>query len=154
MLLGQTTLLYHAPFSAEATYRIWRKYGVTNFAAAPTVYRALRAAGVPADAKSWLRLRVASSAGEPLNPEVIAWAAEALGVPLHDQYGQTEHGMLVNNHHHPAFRRPIRPGSMGQPMPGFRVGDPERCGSGTRTGGGGPARIDVARSPLFWFGGY
>src|SRR5262249_29621751 len=76
LLSGKTTLLVNVPFSTDETYRIWRKYGVTNFAAAPTVYRALRAAGVPDGAKAELRLRVASSAGEPLNPDVIAWAAE------------------------------------------------------------------------------
>jgi acetyl-CoA synthetase len=154
LLIGQTTLLYNAPFDAEATYAIWRKYGVTNFAAAPTAYRALRAAGAPADAKEWLRLRVASSAGEPLNPEVIAWAAEALGVPLHDHYGQTEHGMLVNNHHHPALGRSLRPGSMGQPMPGFRVVVVDGAGNELGPDEGGTIAIDVARSPLFWFPGY
>ena len=114
-------LLQRAVRRRRRPTEIWRKHGVTNFAAAPTVYRALRAAGVPAGANEWLRLRVASSAGEPLNPEVIAWAAEALAVPLHDHYGQTEHGMLVNNHHAP------RPSPAAAP----RLDGPPRCpGSG------------------------
>jgi acetyl-CoA synthetase len=154
LLLGQTTLLVNAPFSAETTYATWRKHGVTNFAAAPTAYRALRAAGVPPGAREWLRLLVASSAGEPLNPEVIAWAADALGVPLHDHYGQTEHGMLVNNHHNPALRRPIQPGSMGHAMPGFRVVVVDSAGNERAPGEEGQIAIDVARSPLCWFPGY
>jgi acetyl-CoA synthetase len=154
LLLGQTTLLVNVPFSTDETYRIWRTYGVTNFAAAPTVYRALRAAGVPDGAKAELRLRVASSAGEPLNPDVIAWASEALGVPLHDQYGQTEHGMLVNNHHEPGLRRALRPGSMGHPMPGFRVVVLDQDGNELGAGAEGQVAVEVARSPLFWFGGY
>jgi acetyl-CoA synthetase len=154
LLIGQTTLLVNAPFTAETTYAIWRTYGVTNFAAAPTAYRALRAAGVPDGTKDGLRLRVASSAGEPLNPEVIAWAAEELGVPLHDHYGQTEHGMLVNNHHHPALHQTTRPGSMGQPMPGFRVVVVDGDGGELGPDEDGTIAIDVANSPLFWFPGY
>jgi acetyl-CoA synthetase len=154
LLLGQTTLLVNAPFTAEGTYRLWHKYGVTNFAAAPTVYRALRAAGVPDGARAWLRLRVASSAGEPLNPEVIVWAAEALGVPLYDHYGQSEHGMLVNNHHHPALARPLRPGSMGHPMPGFQIVILDEDGHEREAHEEGQIAIDVTRSPLFWFPGY
>jgi acetyl-CoA synthetase len=64
-------------------------------------------------------LRCASSAGEPLTPEVNDWAVKALGVTVHDHYGQTEMGMLINNHHHPALRRPLKAGSMGQVMPGW-----------------------------------
>ena len=52
-----------------------------------------------------LALRRASSAGEPLTPEVNEWAGDALGVAVHDHYGQTEAGMLVNNHHHPDLAR-------------------------------------------------
>jgi acetyl-CoA synthetase len=48
LLLGRATLMVQAPFDAEATYRLLEAYGVTNFAAAPTVYRALRAHGAPA----------------------------------------------------------------------------------------------------------
>jgi acetyl-CoA synthetase len=154
LLIGQTTILVNAPFSPDLVWRIWETHGVTNFAAAPTVYRALRAADAATGFRERLRLRVASSAGEPLNPDVVAWAAETLGVPLHDQYGQTEHGMVVNNHHHPALRRPVRSSSMGHGMPGFRVTilshDEEELGPGEI----GQLAIDVARSPLFWFDGY
>jgi acetyl-CoA synthetase len=154
LLLGQPTLFVNAPFDAERTDHIWRKYGVTNFAAAPTIYRALRAAGVTKQSQDELRLRVASSAGEPLNPEVIAWAAEDLGVPLHDQYGQTEHGMIANNHHHPALRRPPRPGSMGQAMPGFRIVVVDSETNELAPGEEGQLAIDITESPSFWFGGY
>ena len=154
LLLGQAMLLVDAPFSAEATEHIWRTYGVTNFTAAPTIYRALRAAGAPHGGRAGLRLRVASSAGEPLNPEVIAWAAESLGVPLHDHYGQSEHGMLVINAHHPALRRPLRPGSMGHPIPGFRIVVVNREGNELEPGQTGQIAIDVERSPLWWFSGY
>jgi len=48
LLVGKATLFFNAPFDAQAVYRMLQKYGVTNFASAPTAYRALRAAGVPA----------------------------------------------------------------------------------------------------------
>lgn len=119
MSMGVPSLLLHAGFSPQLTMKVLSSYQVTNFAAAPTVYRALRASGIPAPGS--LRLRCASSAGEPLTPEVNEWATRVLDVPVRDHYGQTETAMLVNNHHHPALRRPIKPGSMGQPMPGWAV---------------------------------
>ncbi|MCB1690658.1 MAG: AMP-binding protein, partial [Halioglobus sp.] len=111
---GVRSILLEGGFSPELTLRVLAEQGVTNFAAAPTVYRALRGAGLPAP--TGLVLRCASSAGEPLTPEVNEWAEVALGVSVHDHYGQTEAGMLINNHHHPAVKQPLKPGSMGQSM--------------------------------------
>jgi acetyl-CoA synthetase len=99
-------------------------------------------------------LRVASSAGEPLNPDVIAWSEAALGVPIHDQYGQTEHGMVVNNHHAPGLARPLRPGSMGHPMPGFRAVVVDAEGRELGSGQEGQLAVDRRASPLYWFRGY
>ena len=47
-----------------------------------------------------------SSAGEPLTPEVIHWFKDSLGVNIYDQYGQTELGMVIANHH--ALEHPKR----------------------------------------------
>ena len=154
LLLGHTTLFHNAPFDAEGIYGVLERYGVTNFAAAPTAYRAMRAAGVPAGLKARLRLRAASSAGEPLNPDVIAWAESELGVPIHDHYGQTEHGMMANNHHAPSLRRPIRPGSMGHAMPGFRIVVVDDDGRELGPDHPGQIAIDCTASPLYWFRGY
>jgi acetyl-CoA synthetase len=151
--LGVPSVFLQAGFSPELTWAVLRKEQVTNFAAAPTVYRALRAAEIPAPAG--LPLRCASSAGEPLTPDVNQWAEQALGLPVHDHYGQTEAGMLVNNHHHPALRRPLKPGSMGQAMPGWAVrvlcaDRDELAPAGTR----GRIAVDTTTSPLAWFHGY
>lgn len=150
--LGTPSVLLHAGFSPELTWAVLRDQGVTNFTAAPTVYRALRASSATVSA---LRLRCASSAGEPLTPEVNEWAVRALGVPVFDHYGQTEAGMLVNNHHHPALRRPLKPGSMGQPMPGWavRVLHPDRDDVAP-PGTAGRIAVDIGASPLAWFQGY
>jgi acetyl-CoA synthetase len=117
------------------------------------VFRALRASGLKPP--PGLRLRCASSAGEPLTPEVNEWAESALGVCVHDHYGQTEMGMLINNHHHASLRRPLKRGSMGQAMPGYKVVilDSQADVPAPRRETGRVA-IDLSESALAWFGGY
>ena len=149
---GTPSLLVEGGFSAEATIEILSRFGVTNFAAAPTVYRALRAAQLPVPA---LKLRCASSAGEPLTPDVNTWAVAALGVAIYDHYGQTETGMLVNNHHHPALQEPLRPGSMGRPLAGWTAAVVSEEGDTERPRGEvGRLAMDLSGSPLAWFDGY
>jgi acyl-coenzyme A synthetase/AMP-(fatty) acid ligase len=102
--------------TADLVLGIIRDVGVTSFCAPPTLYRLL----VQADLASYdLRvLRHCTSAGEPLNPEVIrAWADGTGGLTVYDGYGQSETTLLVAN-----FRSvPVRPGSMGLPVPGWDV---------------------------------
>ncbi|MEZ4584779.1 MAG: AMP-binding protein [Gemmatimonadales bacterium] len=153
MSLGRPSLLLRAGFSAELTWAMLDRFGVTNLAAAPTVYRALRASGIAPP--PGVRLRCASSAGEPLTPDINAWAAGALGVTVRDHYGQTETGMLVNSHQHPAVAAPIKDGSMGRPMPGWSLEILE-LDSDRKAEPGALGRITVERaaSPLAWFTGY
>jgi len=150
---GVMGILFEGGFSAESTFAILARYGVTNFTAAPTVYRSLRASGLTPPGN--LKIRCASSAGEPLTPEVNEWSAAALGVEVYDHYGQTETGMLINNHHNPALRRPLRTGSMGHPMPGWtadvlKLDHDEPAPAGEV----GRLALDLTRSPLAWFQGY
>jgi acetyl-CoA synthetase len=154
LLLGCSTLLLASPFDARLTYDVLRKAGITNFAAVPTVYRALRTAPFKIDPHV-LQLRALSSAGEPLSGDLIQWAEQNLGVPIHDHYGQTEVGMVVNNHQAPDLMAPLMPGSMGMPMPGFRVVILQDFNDFEAPPGTvGRLAIDVTRSPLFWFRGY
>jgi acetyl-CoA synthetase len=95
LLLGHATHFYEGPFTAESTYRMIAKYGITSLAAAPTAYRLLMAAGADLVRQFQVGLRVACSAGEPLNPEVIRWVREHLGCAVYDHYGQTEVGMVA-----------------------------------------------------------
>ncbi|MFG3257298.1 AMP-binding protein [Streptomyces sp. NPDC048172] len=150
---GRRSLLLHSGFSPALTWRVMEEFGVTNFAAAPTAYRSLR--GAPEPAPDGLRLRTASSAGEPLTPEVISWAEKTFGVPVRDHYGQTEHGMVIVNGWAEAVRAPVRPGSMGRPLPGWsaevlRDDRDEPAPAGTP----GRVALRVADSPLMWFSGY
>jgi acetyl-CoA synthetase len=147
------SLLLHAGFSPALTWQVVERFGVTNLAAAPTVYRALRADATPVPAG--IRLRRASSAGEPLTPEVITWAEEHLGVPVRDHYGQTEHGMVIVNGWADGVREPVRPGSMGRPMPGWSAAVlAEDDAALLPPGQVGRVAIEVGRSPLLWFTGY
>lgn len=151
LMLGCATTFYDGPFTAESTYRLLRERRITNLAGAPTAYRLLIAAGEPpAGVKG--QLRVVSSAGEPLNPEVIRWFAEHLDAPIADHYGQTEIAMVVNNHH--GLDQTMRPGSAGLPMPGFRVVVLDEESRELGAGQPGVLAIDLARSPLNYFTGY
>ena len=152
LLLCHATTFYDGPFTVESTYRIIETHGITNLAGAPTAYRLLIAAGPEAAARVKGQLRAVSSAGEPLNPEVIRWFAAHLDVPIYDQYGQTELGMVVNNHHR--LRHAVHPGSAGFAMPGYRVAVLDETGNELPPNHPGELAIDVARSPLLWFTGY
>ncbi|RFU21138.1 AMP-binding protein [Geodermatophilus marinus] len=154
LLTGRRNLLLRAGFDVGTTWEVLDRFGVTNFAAAPTVFRALRAGEAQAPSAG-LRLRVCSSAGEPLNPEVVSWAEQRLGVPVRDHYGQTELGMVVVNGWHPDIRAEVRPGSMGRPIPGYRAAV-LASGEDVAAPPGEPGRlaVDVPGSPLMWFTGY
>jgi len=149
---GMRSILLHAGFSAPLTWQVLQRFGVTNFAAAPTIYRALRASG---DQAAGYRLRRASSAGEPLTPDIVTWSTAALGTEVRDHYGQTEHGMLIVNGWHDDVRSQVRPGSMGQPLPGFSCAvlhndRDEPAPAGTP----GRIAVDTTASPLAHFTGY
>ncbi|ANB56645.1 AMP-binding enzyme family protein [Anoxybacillus sp. B7M1] len=119
MCFGVPIVLYEGPFKAETYYELMEKYGVTNFAFAPTAYRAMVAAGEELITKYDIRVRAMSSAGEPLNPEVIRFFQKNLGVTVHDHYGLSETLMLIGNFN--SLDMDILPGSMGWALPGFEV---------------------------------
>lgn len=154
LLLGHATLLRAAPFTPEGVYEAILDHGVTNLAGAPTVYRALRAAGVPEGFRSRSRLRAISSAGEPLNAELLEWSRRELGVPIHDHYGQSELGMVVGFAQHPQLHREPLPGSMGFASPGFAALVLDEEGGKVGPGVDGELAIDVEASLLYWFRGY
>ncbi|MFD3189501.1 acyl-CoA synthetase [Sedimentitalea sp. HM32M-2] len=152
LLLGQATTMYEGGFTAESTYDIIERLGVTNMAGSPTAYRLLIAAGPEMAERHKGRLRVVSSAGEPLNPEVIRWFEAHLGAPIHDHYGQTETGMVVNNHH--GLDHPVRAGSAGYAMPGYRIAVLDEAGKEVGPNQPGIMAVDIENSPLLWFTGY
>jgi acetyl-CoA synthetase len=114
-LAGATVLVFgYARFDAGELLTVLERTGVTTFCAPPTVWRMLVQTDLTQCRHS---LRELLSAGEPLNPEVIERVRDAWGLTIRDGYGQTETTAQVGNP--PGVE--IRPGSMGRPLPGYRV---------------------------------
>jgi len=116
LLHGVTSIVDQAEFDAERWYRILQDQGVSVWYTAPTAIRMLIKAGPELPARyRFPQLRFIASVGEPLNPEAVWWGKRVLGLPIHDNWWQTETGgiMIANT---PAFD--IKPGSMGRPLPG------------------------------------
>ena len=133
-----------ARFSAARTFQLLREEGVTSLCAPPTVWRMLALeslGGRPA------ALRELASAGEPLNPEVIETVQRAWGMTIRDGYGQTETTALVGN----APGLPVRPGSMGKPLPGYDV---VLLDSSGREGDEGEVALRLEPRPLGLMQGY
>jgi acetyl-CoA synthetase len=119
LLHGVTSIVDEAEFEAERWYRILQDQRVTVWYTAPTALRMLMRAGDELPKEYDLsRLRFIASVGEPLNPEAVVWGQEALGLPIHDNWWQTETGgiMIAN-----LAGADIRPGSMGRPLPGVEA---------------------------------
>ena len=116
---GVTSIVDEAEFDAERWYRILEEQSVSVWYTAPTAIRMLMKAGAALARKHEFRtLRFIASVGEPLNPEAVWWGKEALGLPIHDNWWQTETGgiMIANT-----AAMDIKPGSMGKPLPGVEA---------------------------------
>ncbi len=150
--LGHPITFYDGPFTLESTCRVINKYGISNLTGSPTAYRLLIAGGDDFARSIKGQLRIVSSAGEPLNPEVIRWFADNLGVVIHDHYGQTELGMVLCNHH--GLDHPVHVGAAGFASPGHRIvvldDDYQELGVGQP----GILAVDRTQSPMCWFAGY
>jgi acetyl-CoA synthetase len=116
---GVTTIVDEAEFDAERWYGILDDQGVTVWYTAPTAVRMLMKVGPEAMAgRDLSSLRFVASVGEPLNPEAVTWGVEHLGMPIHDNWWQTETGgIMIANYR----AMPVKPGSMGRPLPGVRA---------------------------------
>ncbi|HEU4641967.1 MAG TPA: acetate--CoA ligase, partial [Gemmatimonadaceae bacterium] len=125
---GITSIVDEADFDAARWYGILERERVTVWYTAPTAVRMLMKAGAEMPKQFDLsRLRLIASVGEPLNPEAVVWGQEALGRPIHDNWWQTETGgiMIAN-----FASMPIRPGSMGRPLPGVDAAIVRRTADG------------------------
>jgi acetyl-CoA synthetase len=111
---GATIIALATRFEPRAALDTLVEHQVTTFCAPPTVWRML----IQHDLRQWkVALREVNAAGEPVNPEIIEQVRRAWGLPLRDSYGQTETTMMIGNS--PGQR--VVPGSMGRPLPGYRI---------------------------------
>ncbi|CAE7770668.1 Acsm3, partial [Symbiodinium microadriaticum] len=179
LLIGIPATYLTGPFASSHVVRSLQNFKITHFASSPSAYRAIKADDVSgalgASDEDWRdiaeTLQCSSSAGEPLNPEIIRWwQGRMSGKLIADHYGQSEAGMMVNWHwvDSPTCstigknlrlmssgkeKSWIQVGSMGRSMPGFRLvvlNDEdqevaEECGQ---------LAVDLYHSPLMWFKGY
>ncbi|HUN90924.1 MAG TPA: AMP-binding protein [Burkholderiaceae bacterium] len=144
---GACIFIYNsARFSAPNLLAALERHGVTTLCAPPTVWRML----IQEDLASYrgrLRLRELIGAGEPLNPEIIDQVRLAWGITLRDGYGQTETTAQVGN----SPGQPVKPGSMGRPLPGYRIVllDPQGAEAAE-----GEVCIDLRQRPVGLMAGY
>ncbi|MDQ4491506.1 acetate--CoA ligase [Sinomonas sp. ASV486] len=116
---GVTTIVDEEELDVDRWYRILAEQRVNVWYTAPTALRMHMKAGAErASGHDLSALRFVASVGEPLNPEVVPWGQEALGLPIHDNWWQTETGgIMISNY----AAMDIRPGSMGKPLPGVEA---------------------------------
>ncbi|AXE24261.1 acetate--CoA ligase [Streptomyces globosus] len=126
---GATLVVDEGEFDVHRWYRILDTQDVAVWYTAPTAIRMLmratprggdRSLPGPYDLSS---LRFIASVGEPLNPEAVVWGQEVLGLPVHDNWWQTETGAIMIANY---ASSDIRPGSMGRPLPGVHAAILER----------------------------
>jgi acetyl-CoA synthetase len=125
LALGVPVLSLEAAPTPELCVAQLRDRRVSNLATTPTLLRGVMALGP--DAVAGVRLRAASSCGEPLNAEVVRFFREHWDVTVMDQYGSSEFGLPVGNFG--TVDMVVKPGSMGLPLPGSTVAvvDDEGC---------------------------
>ncbi len=117
--IGASTVIFNGRFDPALWYKVIEDYQVNVWYTAPTAIRMLAASGLDLVKKYNLKsLRHLASVGEPLNPEAVYWGLKAFDLPFHDNYWQTETGGIVVANY-PCL--PIKPGSMGKPVPGVKA---------------------------------
>ncbi|WP_019673995.1 AMP-binding protein [Psychrobacter lutiphocae] len=152
LLMGITTYFNEAGFDPQNSLDFLTRHQITNIASSPTAFRMMKSSGIFENVADKLVLRVANSAGETLNTEVVGWVTENLGCPIYDQYGQTETGMTCCMHH--ALLHQVPTGCMGMPLPGHALVVLDDQLQPVADGVPGQLAVIVSQSPAFYFNGY
>lgn len=116
---GVTNIIDKEEFDAVRWYHILEEQNVTIWYTAPTAIRRLMRMDIkPKETYHLEKLRVILSVGEPLHPDAVIWGQESFGIPILDNWWQTETGgiMIAN---YPSMK--VKPGSMGKPLPGVKA---------------------------------
>src|SRR5581483_7070506 len=119
LAMGVPVVFQEAAPTPESCLARLGQLGVTNLATTPTLLRGVMALGEEAVRRWPVRVRCASSCGEPLNAEVVRFFQRVWGVTVMDQYGSSEFGLPIGNFN--ALAMTVKPGSMGLPLPGCRM---------------------------------
>ncbi|TPE46221.1 acetate--CoA ligase [Pontibacter mangrovi] len=116
---GVTNVVDEEEFDATRWYAILEEQKVNVWYTAPTgIRRLMRMNIVPKDQYNLENLRLMLSVGEPLHAEAVIWGEQNFGMPFLDNWWQTETGgIMIANYR----SMPVRPGSMGKPLPGVEA---------------------------------
>lgn len=142
---GATVFVFNFErFSSRAVLDTLVRCGVTSLCAPPTAWRML----IKEDLAAWKPvIRELVGAGEPLNPEVIEQVERAWGIRIRDGFGQTESSCQIGN----SPGQPIKPGSMGRPLPGYRIA---LLDLDDRPAAEGEISVELAANPIGLMVGY
>lgn len=142
---GATVFIYnYERFASRAVLDTIVRCGVTSLCAPPTVWRML----IKEDLAAWRpALRELVGAGEPLNPEVIEQVERAWGIRIRDGFGQSESSCQIGN----SPGQPVKPGSMGRPLPGYRIA---LLDLDDRPAQEGEISVELAADPVGLMAGY
>ncbi|MGH1491479.1 MAG: acetate--CoA ligase [Acidimicrobiales bacterium] len=125
---GVTSIIDEGDFDADRWYSVIEQQRVDVWYTAPTAIRMMMKVGRDTvQAHDISSLRLVASVGEPLNPEAVRWAQDEFKVPILDNWWQTETGSIMIANYR---SEPVRPGSMGRPLPGIEAGLLERDANG------------------------
>jgi acyl-coenzyme A synthetase/AMP-(fatty) acid ligase len=138
-LQGATAVIHDARFDPNERLGLCEELGVNVLCQAPTEYRML---AKRTELRPIESLRQLVSAGEPLNPEIMTAFRKDTGLEIHDGYGQTETGQITGMRPD----EPVRPGSMGKPLPGFEV----RIAAEEGEDGAGELQLRPSSCPTFF----
>jgi acetyl-CoA synthetase len=142
---GACIFVYHYErFNAKKMLKTIVRHGVTTLCAPPTVWRMLILEDLQARP---VKLRELSSAGEPLNPEVIEQVRAAWNLTIRDGYGQTETTAQIGN----SPGQKVKVGSMGRPLPGYQVA---LLHDRSRAGNDGEISLPLNPRPVGLMAGY
>jgi acetyl-CoA synthetase len=145
LALAVETGAYAGKFDPERLLQALQDYGSTNLSASATHYRMMKNSGRVADFRT--SLRKLSFTGEPIDQATSAFIQEAFGAPLCSMYGTTEIGVVLANYPG-AEDFPIKPDSLGRPVPGVEL-EVQRA-DGSRCQPDEPGEIKVRRHGT-WF---
>ena len=151
---GFPILGYRGRFDPEKAFHLMQKYRVRNTFLFPTALKMMLKAVPEPKQRFEITLRSIMSAGESVGETVFAWSKQSLGVTINEMFGQTEVNYLVGNSH---TLWPAKPGSIGRPYPGHRVGVIDDAGNEVPVGEAGDVAvnsIDIhgTPDPVFFLG--
>tara|TARA_R110002110_G_scaffold49669_17_gene147454 strand:+ start:15101 stop:16720 length:1620 start_codon:yes stop_codon:yes gene_type:complete len=129
-------------FEPTAAYDLIARLGIRNLFLPPTALKLMRGAPVPAG----VNIRSVSSGGESLGAEMLDWGQRTLGAPINELYGQTECNLCITQA--AGFMR-VKPGTMGQPLPGFDLRVIDAAGRDCATGEIGEIAVRKGAASMF-----